>query len=244
MLVAASVGLLAHVATYWATVALTRSQGSCDATLDNAIHVPQGMPRHVKDVAPVVLRNQLATVLLLPVAGWVIHRCRDGGGAYVRGAWDVSPDVQPYAALGLGVIEFVSLTEAYDIVFATLHYTVHKAPAVYKRVHALHHAMAFSLGAGALYTTVTEHLLVNVGSLLIAAALLGPHVAVLAAFVVIGTANTILAHCPETAHALHHRKHACNYGNWPYAWDRSFNTWEPPDGELARRTWGIGRAHV
>jgi len=155
------------------------------------------------ECARVVLRNQvLYTPLVAAVPLWFPLKP-------LPGVWNLVWQA-PVAVL---------LTDA---LFYPLHRLVHH-PRLYS-FHATHHTWTRPIGMSALYADRLEHCVVNVLPPLVAGMLARMDVPVLALWLAVASANTVMAHAVEGQHSDHHKVRNKNYGIGFYLVDRAMGT--------------------
>ena len=114
--------------------------------------------------------------------------------------------------------------------FYWTHRTLHMNRFLYKHIHSIHHQWVFPMAIRAIYAHPVEHVIGNVGSLMIGPLCFPINGALLCLWVTSATLNSVLAHSgtkiymlTDEAHDMHHRVLLCNFGVMGLC-DRLFGT--------------------
>lgn len=207
-------------------------------------------------IVPLVLFNQLAVV------GGVLRGMEWMGLELV----EVADDAMSVDWFFENVCRFVGMVLVMNFWFYVLHFLAHKWTWMYKNVHSVHHQLVMPVGYGAIYCHPVEHLVVNLGPVMIAVwQLSGWDWWLVHCFVAFVSLETVLGHTvykigeggkesdKGSRHYFHHFERGCNYGNSRYWEDKFFGTfrdWEnwnegsdssSSDGELFVRGRAVRR---
>lgn len=106
-----------------------------------------------------------------------------------------------------------------DCWFYWVHRLMHMNKTLFRHVHYLHHEWVYPMAIRTIYTHPVEHLLGNVGSIVIGPYLWPGSRGLIYLWVIGATASSVFAHCgtilpffSSVTHDLHHRYLTCNYG--------------------------------
>lgn len=102
---------------------------------------------------------------------------------------------------------------------------------LYRRVHHVHHAWHKPVPYSALDAHAAEHVLVNLGPLLLAPLLCGARLQTVRVWTWVATCNSILAHSGDSLggeHDMHHRFLTCNFGLHGFFFDKMWGTYRAP----------------
>jgi len=110
-----------------------------------------------------------------------------------------------------GIWQLPTCVVLVDVLFYYPHRLLHTCQCLYL-LHRAHHKWHRTMGMAALYADPFEHLVVNTAPTLTTALLLRAHPCVVAAWVFIASANTVIAHAKEGRHIDHHFHRNKNFG--------------------------------
>lgn len=92
-------------------------------------------------------------------------------------------------------------------------------PLIYQQIHSIHHQWVHPIAVRAIYAHPVEHLVVNIGSILIGPLIIPSHFSMILFWVALTTFNAVYGHSGTAIpagsaekHDLHHRFLNCNYG--------------------------------
>jgi sterol desaturase/sphingolipid hydroxylase (fatty acid hydroxylase superfamily) len=118
-----------------------------------------------------------------------------------------------------------------DIWFFTFHYLFHRVNFLYQNIHKYHHRLLTPSAVSALDANIFEHILVNIGSVLIGPLIYNCHIYTIRFWIIFITFNTCLVHsgfniCMNSSrHNIHHNRINYNYGQGTYIFDRLMGTY-------------------
>ena len=177
-----------------------------------------------------VVGSQLVTVY--PLALWF-------GAPLMRARLTYSPDFPDLPTILFSFLMFALCSEFY---FYHAHYVLH-IPAIYPYIHKLHHAYTAPIALECLYFHPIESV-IQLGTVALGPVLLGSHVVLLYAWIVIALFLVVLHHCGHEVpfdelprlgsmthqHDFHHKAFTCNFGvigffDWLYGTRGSYDTW-------------------
>ena len=119
-----------------------------------------------------------------------------------------------------------------DIWFFTFHYLFHKIPFLYKNIHKFHHRESIPAAVSALDAHIIEHLIINIGSILIGPILCPGYYLTIYLYIFLATANSCISHSGYNnifagiEHNIHHKFSKYNYGTGLYLLDKIFKTYK------------------
>jgi sterol desaturase/sphingolipid hydroxylase (fatty acid hydroxylase superfamily) len=119
-----------------------------------------------------------------------------------------------------------------DLYFFTVHYTAHRVPFIYKKIHKFHHRIFSTSAVSALDANPLEHILVNIGSFFVGPIVVLGHINTIKLWLTVASIMTCVAHSGYKhflvgkEHNTHHRFAKYNYGQGLYLCDRLFGTYK------------------
>ena len=113
-----------------------------------------------------------------------------------------------------------------DLWFYVWHRLLHKIPFLY-RIHKIHHATNLVVAASAMDAHILENLVVNLGTVLVPAYLLGASKSLLWLFTIQANVSGVRSHSGYKSSIIHNKHHQMlniNYGTGLFIIDRIFKT--------------------
>jgi fatty acid hydroxylase domain-containing protein 2 len=164
----------------------------------------------IAEAVCVTIVNQ---VISYPVISYLVPGCIDGNMTI---GWQY-------------LVIFVFYTVIADQWFYWTHRMMH-IRFLYRHIHTIHHRWTYPIAVRAIYAHPVEHIISNIGSLVIGPLLWPASVELMVLWTIVATFNAVSAHSGVSIsavgaekHDLHHRYLNCNYGTTGFS-DRMYGT--------------------
>ena len=209
-----------HVSAYWIPALLLLASDYCytDITRYKYLNAGRKLPtaKMIYKTITVVVCNQ---IIATPIIYYITPRCIDT-------SWQLSLNDILYTP-----IYFIVYTYLADIWFYFTHLTLHRNRFLYKHIHSIHHQWLFPMGICAIYAHPLEHIVSNIGSVIIGPVILPINSTLFCLWIILTTLNTVISHSGSyiymlnnETHDLHHRIMSGNFGVRGFC-DKLFGTY-------------------
>lgn len=144
----------------------------------------------------------------------------------------VRVSTQDIPTFGRFLLDILVCAVCYDILFFSIHRTLHFSPMLYQWIHKRHHQFTAPSSFSAIYAHPVEHLVGNVIPVLAGSVVMESHLSTTWCWLLLGLWLSTCDHSgfdlpglSETKmHDLHHQKLNCNYGAPGMFMDKLFKT--------------------